>query len=102
MRIKTMFPEHDRKKIEEYQEKIKERIESYFDDIDGASAFSIREMTKAIRMMEHDLAIKLYEKCIENIYTYSIPQTILIPESEEDKKILEGLIGENGSYRKWK
>lgn len=91
-----MLPEHDRKKIEEYQEKINDIMESYFDDIDNASAFSIREMTKAIRMMENDSVIKLYEKCIENIYTYSIRQTILIAENEMEREILEGLIGEHG------
>lgn len=77
-------------------------MESYFEDIDNASAFSVREMTKAIRMMENDPVIKLYEKCIENIYIYSVPKTILIAENEEDKEILKGLIDENGSYRKWK
>lgn len=96
MKIETVFPEQDRKKIEQYQEKIKERMESYFDDIDSASAFSIREMTKSIYMMEHDLAIKLYEKCIENIYTYSVPQTILISENEDDNQILKGLIENHG------
>lgn len=70
MKIETGFTEQDRKKIEEYQEKIRERMESYFNDIDSASAFSMREMTKAIRMMENDPVIKLYEKCIENIYIY--------------------------------
>lgn len=94
MKIETIIPERDREKIEEYQEKIKERMESYFDDIDidSAPAFSICETTKAIRMMENDSVIKLYEKCIEHVYTYMVPQTILIAESEEDKKILEGLI----------
>lgn len=67
-------------------------MQSYFDDIDSASVFSIREMTKAIRMMEHDSEIKLYEKCIENIYTYSVPQTILIAENEREREILKGLI----------
>lgn len=62
MRIQTMLPEQDRKKIEEYKEKIQERMESYFDDIDSASAFSIREMTEAIRQMNNDPIIKLYEK----------------------------------------
>lgn len=94
MRVETVITEQDRKRIEEYQEKIKKRMESYFDDIDidSASVFLIREMTKAIRMIEHDLAIKLYEKCIENIYTYSVPQTILIAENEREREILKGLI----------
>lgn len=91
-----MLPEHNRKKIEEYQEKIKEIMESYFDDIDSASAFSICEMTKAIRRMEHDSLIKIYEKCIENIYIYSVHQTILIAENEDDQEILKGLIENHG------
>lgn len=90
-----MLPEQDRKKIEEYKEKIQERMESYFDDIDSASAFSIREMTEAIRQMNNDPIIKLYEKIIEDIYTYSIPRMIVISESKEDTKILERLIGKD-------
>ena len=96
MKIETGLTDQEIKKIEEYKEKIRERMKSYFDDIDSASVFSIREMTKAIRMMEHDSAIKLYEKCIENIYTYSVPQTILTAENEIEREILEGLIGEHG------
>lgn len=99
MKIETVIPERDREKIEEYQEKIQERMESYFDDIDGAVL--IPEQAKIIQKMKNDSAIKLYEKCIEHVYTYMVLQTILIAESEEDKKILEGLIGENGSYWKW-
>lgn len=95
MKIQTMLSEQDRKKIEEYQEKIQERMESYFDDIDSASAFSIREMTEAIRRMNNDPIIKLYEKIIEDIYTYSIPRMIIISESKEDAKILERLIGKD-------
>lgn len=98
MKIETIIPERDRKKIEEYQEKIQERMEPYFDDID--SAFSIREMAETIRMMENDSVIKLYEKCIEHVYTYMVPQTILIAESEEDKKILEEIIGRAGNNDK--
>lgn len=100
MRIETVIPESDRKKIEKYQEKIQERMESYFDDID--SSVLIPEQTKIIQNMGNDLAIKLYEKCIEDVYTYMVPQTILIAENEEDKKILEGLIRKDDSYRKWK
>lgn len=98
MKVETIISEKDRKQIEKWKSKIQEIMESYFDDIDidSPSAFSICETTKAIRMMEHDLAIKLYEKCIENIYTYSIPQTILIAKNEEDKKILKELIGKHG------
>lgn len=95
MRIQTILPDQNRKKIEEYQEKIQERMESYFDDIYSASAFSIHEMTKAIHRIEHDSLIKLYEKIIEDIYTYSIPRMIVISESKEDTKILERLIGKD-------
>lgn len=96
MKVETVIPEKDRKQIEYYQSKIQERMESYFDDIDCASAFSIRDMTKSIRMMNNDSIIKLCEKRIENICEYSIPQTILIAENEAEQEILKGLIAKYG------
>lgn len=96
MKVKTVIPEKDRKRIEYYQSIIQERMEFYFDDIGCASAFSICNMTKAISMMNNDSTIKLCEKYIENIYEYSIPQTILIVENEAERKILKGLIEKLG------
>ncbi len=96
MKVKTVIPEKDRKQIEYYQSKIQERMESYFDDVDCASTFSIRDMTKSIRMMNNDSIIKLCEKRIENICEYSIPQTILITENEAEQEILKGLIAKYG------
>lgn len=93
MKVGTVIPEVDKKEIEKYQKKIRKIMKSYFDDMD--SAFSIREITKSIHMMENDSTIKMYEKLIEYIYMHTVPKTVLIAESEEDERILQGILNKN-------
>lgn len=95
MKVETIIPEKDRKQIEKWKSKIQEIMESYFDDIETGSAFSIREITKSIRAMENDIEIKMYEKLIENVYRNMVPKTVLIAESEEDKRMLDAMLNKN-------
>lgn len=96
MKVETIIPEQDKKRIEEYQEKIKEIVESYFDDKGVISVSYIFKLPQIVHMVKNDPLIKMYEKMIEDIYTYAIPQTFLITENDEDKKILKGLLDKNG------
>lgn len=96
MKIETVIPEQDKKRIEKYQRKIQEIKDSHIADTELLCSYSLHGIIKFQYKMKEDPLIKMYEKMIEDIYTYAVPQTRLIAENDEDKKILKGLLDKNG------
>lgn len=92
MKVKTVIPEKDRKQIEYYQSKILEIKESHIDEINLLCDYSLRGIIKYEHKIKEDPLIKMYEKLIEYIYIYAVPQLLLIPENDEDKKLIERII----------
>lgn len=92
MRCETIISEYNRKRIEEYQKKIEEIINWHLDGINVDTASGIMEMERAIKRIKTDSSIKLLEKAIENIYIHTVPQMLLIAETDEDKKQLHIMV----------
>lgn len=99
MKVETIIPEHDRKRIEEYQSKIQEIKDSHIADTELLCFYSLRGMIKFRHKMKEDPLIKIYEKMIEYIHERTVPQMILIAENDEDKKKLYTMV-QRGGYNK--